>query len=101
MTDTRGEPMPFPVHFDKAKAQSTLDSLVAGKPIRGVRTANDMLAAAGACFFMAMTHGPARASDTPWDQLPLERREAGSAQFLADLAAVIEVYRDLSQAVWD
>ena len=93
--------MPVPINFSKAKAEYLLDCLCHGKPIEGVGTHNDFLALAGACLFAAMSHGPVRLSDREWSDIPLEHREAGSEQFLADLRSAVAFYAELTMRVKD
>ena len=48
----------FPVNFEKERAERFLRCLAEGEPIGIVQTIDEMLALAGACFFVMSTHGP-------------------------------------------
>ncbi len=89
------------INFSKPKAEYLLGCLADGSPIEGIRTMDDMLVLAGACFFVAMSHGPIRLRDVPWSELPTERREAGEEQFFADLHAAVDFYSHLTMLVRD
>jgi hypothetical protein len=91
--------MPMPIFFSKARAEYLLDRLSTGKPIEGVRTVNDFLALAGACYFAAMSHGPPRLGGREWSELPEERREAGEETHVADTLLAIEFYAQLTMMV--
>jgi hypothetical protein len=93
------------VNFNKARAEQLLNCLRTGAPIapRGQGWAgNDMLALAGACFYAAMSQGPASfwLRDIP-DNLHAEHTEAEVSQFLNDLRAAIEFYSELTRLVHD
>jgi hypothetical protein len=97
--------MAIMVKFNKARAQYLLKCLAAGNPIRPEQqgwTGNDMLALAGACFFGAMSQGPASfwCREIPAD-LPPEYREAEEATFFDDLHAAVEFYGHLTMLVQD
>lgn len=93
------------VKFNKARAQYLLRCLAAGNPIRPEQqgwTGNDMLALAGACFFGAMSGGPASfwCREIPANLAP-EYREAEEATFFNDLHAAVEFYGHLAMLVRD
>ena len=93
--------MAEPFHFEKSKAEYFLRQLAAGAPIEGVATHNEILALAGACVFVAMSHGPAsHQRDDPATVLK-EHQEMTSAQHSAEIMATVEVYSGLTMAVQD
>ncbi len=51
--------MAIGTQFEKSKTEYFLDCLATGKSIEGVRTVDDMLALAGACFFSVLSLAPA------------------------------------------
>jgi hypothetical protein len=99
--------MPIPVLFDKSKTERFLDCLASGEPIRPPGgsgwTAHDVLALAGACRFVASTHGPSLylsptllpppGGDHPEQAAPAEE------SFGADLDATIAWYSHASRMV--
>lgn len=92
------------VNFNKERAEYLLDCLKHGKPIRPEQnawTGFDMLALAGACYFCAMSQGPAMYRNAAFDKLPQERREAVEQTFLNDLFAAIAFYSELTMVVAD
>jgi hypothetical protein len=97
--------MAIMVKFNKLRAQYLLKCLAAGNPIRPEQegwTGNDMLALAGACFFGAMSGGPASfwCREIPAHLAP-EYREAEEATFFNDLHAAVEFYSHLTMLVQD
>jgi hypothetical protein len=60
-----------------------------------------MLALAGACHFVAMSHGPARYRNIDISTLPSERREAVDDTLRRDLSAAIEFLGWLTMLVTD
>lgn len=97
--------MAIMVKFNKAHAQYLLQCLAAGTPIQPEHegwTGNDMLALAGACFFGALSQGPASfwCRDIP-ENLQPEYREAEEASFFNDLHAAVEFYGHLTMLVQD
>jgi hypothetical protein len=97
--------MAIMVKFNKARAQQLLHSLATGVPIQPTGngwTGNDMLAVAGACFFGALSQGPASfwCRDIPNDLQP-EYQEAEEAKFFNDLHAAVELYGHLTRLVQD
>jgi hypothetical protein len=97
--------MAIMIKFNKARAQYLLQCLAVGKPIQPQQagwTGNDMLALAGACFFGAMSQGPASfwCREIPANLAP-EYREAQEATFFNDLHAAVEFYGHLAMLVQD
>jgi hypothetical protein len=97
--------MAIMVKFNKSRAQYLLKCLASGTPIQPEREGwrgNDMLALAGACFFGAMSQGPAAfwPHNIP-KNLPPEYREAEEATFFNDLHAAVEFYGHLTMQVQD
>ncbi len=97
--------MAIMVKFNKARAQYLLQCLASGTPIEPETegwTGNDMLALAGACFFGAMSQGPASfwGWDIP-DNLHPEHQEAEEEVFINDLHAAVEFYGNLTRLVLD
>lgn len=97
--------MAIMVQFDKARATYLLKCLASGASIQPENqgwTGNDMLGLAGACFFAAMSQGPASfwGEDIP-DNLHSEYREATEETFFNDLHAAVEVYGHLTMLVQD
>jgi len=93
------------VQFNKARAQYLLQCLAAGTPIQPANegwTGNDMLALAGACFFGALSQGPASfwCRDIP-ENLHPEYQEAEEGVFFNDLHAAVEFYGHLTRLVKD
>ncbi len=93
------------VKFNKTRAEQILHCLNTGTPITPSGdgwTGNDMLAVAGACFYAAMSQGPA----SFWlrdisANLHTEHREAEELQFMNDLRAAVEFYAELTRLVRD
>lgn len=97
--------MAIMVKFNKARAQYLLKCLAAGNPIRPEQegwSGNDMLALAGACYFGALSQGPASfwCRDIPANLHP-EYQEAEEATFFNDLHATVEFYGHLTMLVQD
>lgn len=93
------------VNFNKARAEEILHCLNTGDPIAPSGegwTGNDMLALAGACFYAAMSQGPASfwLRDIP-ENLHSEHTEAEVSQFMNDLRAAVEFYAELTRLVHD
>ncbi len=90
--------MSVAIRFDKAKAEHLLDALATGKPIEGIRSIDDILALAGACFFTALSR-----SSTSFERSGLtdegEESETTETSFVADLHAAIEYYGQLTMLV--
>ncbi len=89
--------MAIAINFDKAKAERFLEGLSKGKPISDVQSVDDILALAGACFFMAMSQGPALHEAVDWSRInsgepPTEQSED---TFIQDIHAAIEYYAQL------
>ncbi len=97
--------MAIAVKFEKARAEYYLRCLATGQPIKPpgeAWTGNDMLSLAGACFFGAMSQGPASfwLKDIP-EGLHPERQEAVEEHFDHDLHAAIGFYGHLTMLVAD
>lgn len=96
--------MAIMVRFNKARAQYLIQCLASGTPIEPETegwTGNDMLALAGACFFGAMSQGPASwCRDIP-ENLHPEYQEAEEEAFFNDLHAAVEFYGHLTRLVQD
>lgn len=93
------------VKFNKARAQHLLQCLASGSSIAPEQegwSGQDMLALAGACFFGAMSQGPASfwSRDIPKNLHP-EYREAEEASFFNDLHAAVEFNAKLMMLVQD
>jgi len=92
--------MAIAIHFDKAKAQYYVDCLRAGKPIEGVRSPDEHLALAGACFFMAMSEGSELQQGVDWSRLPPEQEvDETHDNFIPDIHNAIEYYAQLTLLV--
>ena len=104
------------INFQKETGEGFLNSLSNGKPITPPRgdswNANEMLTLAGACFFAAMTHGPAAMGSPSFigkeyepgkelEGMHPEHQEAVEETFQDDLHAAIDYYSYLSQHVFD
>jgi hypothetical protein len=88
--------MAIAINFDKAKAEQYLEGLTNGKPISDVQSVDDILALAGACFFMAMSQGPALHQGVDWSRLTAgEPTEQSEDTFIQDIHAAIEYYAQL------
>ena len=90
------------INFDKQKAESLIDSLQNGKTIEGIKTVDDMLALAGACHFVVMSHGPQiwKQGNPPQSEYQ-EHREADEQNLFEDLNAAIEFYSHLTMLTCD
>jgi hypothetical protein len=98
--------MAYPISFDKTTAEGFLAALQSGQPLEppdGRWNINAMLAAAGACFFGAMSHGPLHSKIPPgaWKDLPAEHHEAREEAFFNDLHRAVDFYGKLTMAVKD
>ena len=92
--------MAIAIKFDKAKAERFIDSLNRGKSIEGVKTVDDFLALAGACYFMAMSQAPALQQAVDWKRIGRDPDDEDDEDtFFADLSAAIEYYGQLSMSV--
>jgi hypothetical protein len=91
--------MAIAIRFDKAKAERLIDSLTNGKAIDATRDVDDVLALAGACFFMAMSQAPALLKAVNWERLGRKPNENEEDTFFADLHAAIEYYGQLTMLV--
>jgi hypothetical protein len=94
--------MAIAINFDKAKAERFLEGLTKGKPITGTQTVDDILALAGACFFMAMSQGPAINQAVDWSKLgPVDHSNQNEDTFIQDIHNAIEYYAQLTLLVAD
>ena len=93
--------MPVGINFQKSQSEYLVDCLANGKSIEGVRTVDDMLALAGACFFVVMSHGPALKKGVDWSKVPKEYKEAEDVRLFADIHLAIEYFGQLSMKVQD
>jgi len=98
--------MALPIVFEKGRAEYLLECIEHGKPIQSLNgqwTLNDCLALAGACFFMAISHGPATRDGQrlDWTNISAEKREALWDGHFHDLHAAIQLYGNLTQKVKD
>lgn len=94
--------MAIAIHFDKAKAEQFIARLSQGEPIEGVRDVDDILALGGACFFLAMSQGPALDKAVDWSKVPPEQQPDENQEedtFIEDLHAAIEYYGQLTLLV--
>jgi hypothetical protein len=94
--------MAIAINFDKAKAERLLESLTNHKPIEAPHNVDDILALAGACFFMAMSQAPAlqQAIDGSKPPPPPDPDDDEAEDtFFADLHAAIEYYGQLTMMV--
>jgi hypothetical protein len=91
--------MAVSIRFDKAKAERILDALATGKPIEGVRSVDEVLALAGACFFTALSRSEALETRPEPGEEGEEPAEGTEACFVADLHAAIEYYGQLTMLV--
>ncbi len=85
--------MPVSIRFEKAKVEHFLSALANGKPIEGVKSADDVLALAGACFFSALSRSSSIEQRGDDDESDEPRTEDA---FIADLHAAVEYYAQLS-----
>ena len=98
----------FPVNSEKRRAERFVECLASGSPIGPVRTVDEMLSLAGACFLALLTHGPiwrktlakvqGRTLAAP--QTP-EHIEADDQTIFADLHAAVEFVAHLTMLVHD
>ncbi len=82
--------MSVDVKFRKKKAALLNASLVQRRPIKGIRTIDDLLALAGACFLRIMLRRPGMQRNVDWSQVPLERQEAAVQKMTKEISAAIE-----------
>ena len=76
-----------------------LTALSNGTPIEGVRTRDEMLALAGACFYAAMSHGPDLHQGRDRDKAPVDYREATEPGFYRDLHGAVEFYAQVAMMI--
>jgi hypothetical protein len=94
--------MAIAINFDKEKAERFLEGLTKGNTITGVQTVDDILALAGACFFMAMSQGPALQQAVDWSKIGSESLgEQNEDTFIQDIHNAIEYYAQLTLLVAD
>jgi hypothetical protein len=87
--------------YTKVRAEYLLDCMHTGKPIAPSGedwTADDLLALAGACRFVATEH-PISPSGVPLATLSVEQREALAEILLADVTNAIGYYHHLTDLV--
>lgn len=94
--------MAVAINFDKAKAERFLEGLSKGKALGAMETVDDVLALAGACFFMAMSQGGALHQGVDWSKVPGGQPEdVNEDTFIQDIHAAIEYYAQLFLLVAD
>src|SRR5262249_9592710 len=86
--------MAIAIHFDKAKAERLLDCLGTGKPIPPVQGVDDILALGGACFFLALSHGPDLQKAADVLEVP-DAPLGGKDTFVPEIHAALEYYGQL------
>ena len=93
--------MAIAIHFDKARTEKLLDSLVRGKPIPAVQTVDDILALGGACFFLALSRGPEiqKAAGLLRVAPPHDDDEDEEDTFVPEIHAALEYYGQLTLLV--
>jgi hypothetical protein len=101
-----GEVCMVGINFRRSRGEYVMDCLVNGKVIQPSDpslgwTVDDCLCLAGACFFIAFSHGPMMHSGADLGDLSAERREAIESQFFRNFHAAIEFYSMLCQLVLD
>ena len=85
--------MALKVEVKKDRLAYYLACLSEGKPLdvpEGGWTGNELLALAGVCFFIRMTHGPEGFTPEQHEALPFEHKEAVSDTLYDDLHTAIE-----------
>src|SRR5262249_44464647 len=98
--------MAYPISFDKTTAAGFLAALQSGQPLTprdGRWYIHNMMAAAGACYFAPMSHGPLSLKEMPgaWEKFPAEHREAREQTLFDDLSDAIAFYGHLTMLVKD
>jgi hypothetical protein len=94
--------MAIAINFDKAKAERFLEGLTQGKSLSGVQTVDDILALAGACFFIAMSQGPALQQAVDWSKIGnVDHSDQAEDTFIQDIHNAIEYYAQLTLLVAD
>jgi hypothetical protein len=94
----------YPITFRSERAQEILDCLNSGKPIGPGPcgwSIDGALAVAGACFFLAMSHGPITYTSQGIDisQFHSGHQEAVEETFHDDLHCAVDFYGQLKMAV--
>src|SRR5262249_22321960 len=87
------------INFDKAKAQRWIESLSNGTAIDAARNVDDVLALAGACFFVAMSQAPQLHKAVDWERLGRKPEQESQDEFFPELHAAIEYYGQLMMLV--
>jgi hypothetical protein len=82
--------MSLEVCFDAAKARRIRECISDSRPIEGVRTVDDLLLVAGACFHALVFMQPTFPPDRDWSQTTEEERKAAFDSMLKLLHATIE-----------
>ena len=96
--------MAYPIRFHKEEAEKFLAAIATGEPLLppgGQWNIYALLAVAGACHFVASSHGPIALSPVDIASLPKEHREAREETFLRDLGTAIRYYSELTMMVKD
>jgi hypothetical protein len=96
--------MAIGIEFDKEKAQRRLDAIARGQPLQPGPTGwtvHEMLEAAGALFFAALSHGPALRNGVDRPDAPKEHLEMDENLLFRDLHAALEFYGQLTMFVQD
>lgn len=98
----------FPITFEKKRAERFTQCLAEGNPIGAVRTVDEILALAGACFFFLFSHGPifrraaaemqGQITETPKHP---EHAEADDELVFNDIHAAIEFAGHLAMLIHD
>ena len=91
--------MAIAINFDKAKAERLVEAFNSKKAIDTPRDVDDILALAGACFFMAMSQAPALHKGVDWSRVGHVEEDEDQDTFFADLHAAIEYYGQLMMLV--
>ena len=96
------------INFNRDKARQLVDCLAKGRPIEGVVNHDDMLMLAGACLFVARSHGPLPdrlqrqgAGALALQGLPAEFLVSTDEQFLEDSNSAVEFYAQLAQMMME
>ena len=81
--------MALEIQFKQSKAARFNDCLANNRPIRGVRSVDDLMTLAGACFYRLMLHQPSLREDRDWSSCPLEQKEAALDAMIKELLETI------------
>lgn len=91
--------MAISINFDKAKAERWLKQLSEGFPLSEVKNVDEILALAGACFYLAMSRAPELHQSVDWKAIGREPQSEDEDTFFPDLHAAIEYYGQLTMLV--